>query len=274
MNHKWNEQLMIARKKTFQWVLGMLLPVFFSCPLLVGFAQQHSQFQLSLYGGMQLMSERDKGFSPLLHRGSSAYIGGEFRLEKVRSDMAFTVTFGEGGVENRYGKEWNIDSYTLLVSNYYKNNAGQRYRWGWSNLNTFNQRVNSRFVNFNYRSEYFTAFGPCLNIHNPFTWNKMNLLWENMAHMQMFGFVIASDYVLSEPRGVRNSNGISNFFQMMDPFLIGRDWAIGGSSQLSCQMGSGNSLGIQYRYDFQQLATIHPVQRSRGAVLLFLTVLL
>jgi hypothetical protein len=241
---------------------------------LQGFSQQKSLHELSLYGGMQLMSERDKGYSPLLYRGSRPYLGVAFRVEKTHKEMEWMVTFGEGMAENRYGHAWEVATYAMLASNYFRKNASQRFQWGWANLNSFDQRVNPRFANFNNRSEYFTAVGPSVKIHHPITWRDRRLIWETRAYVQMLGFIIASDYVLSEPRGFRERNGVKGFFNMLDPFILGRDWAVGGISGLSYQMGSGNTLGIQYRYDFHQLATIHPVQRSRGAILLVMTVLL
>ncbi len=252
--------------------LSMVVLLFFCC--FQTFSQQKSQFNLSLYGGMQLMSERDKGYSPLLYRGSRPYLGGSFRVQKPQKEMEWMVTFGEGLAENQYGHAWEITTFSILASHFYRRSKDQRLQWGWANLNSFNQRLNSRFANFNNRSEYFTAFGPAVKIRSPFTWGDKHFIWENMAHMQVLGFTLASDYVLSEPRGLREDSGMKGFLNMLDPFFLGRDWALGGVSQLNYQLTSGNKLGIQYRYDYQQLATIHPVQRSRGAMLLVLTVLL
>ncbi|SHN07742.1 hypothetical protein SAMN04488057_10685 [Cyclobacterium lianum] len=231
--------------------------------------------QLKLSTGVQKFANRDLGFSPLTYEGYRSISQATFSLDRPHKTECYQLGFAYGLLQNRIGNSMNVMSVGFMNQTFYhKNNpAEKRLQWGWSNQNVFNIRRHNGFSNYSLRYDYLSSIGPTARYMMPFQWKRQEFEWTTMTQVQVLGFQLKSGYIGADPEGFSKDNSpLDNFFQGMEPFLLGRDWHLGFSSSLDWDLPSDNSLGIRYQLDMSSLRGRQNVLGLGQSLLLVLTV--
>lgn len=261
MNIEW----CLKSNSTFAIVLG------FFVILNPGEGWCQSTQNIGLSSGLQGIGVRDLGYSQLKYTGIRSVISFNYERKKTSRSESFSLNFANGTSNSRGGNSMETWSLGLISHTlYHRKSAGDKgIHLGWSLQNEFNQRVHQRFTNFNNRMDYFTSVGPALGYLFPISWEDKKLGWNTKAHIQGLGFKFASDYISSVPPVIESDGTVGEgAWHAPDIFWIGRDWSMGCVSEIRYETNSGNSMGIQYQFDFQQLSVAQDVIRVRNAFLL------
>lgn len=254
-----------------QW----LAVVCFLSSLLSMQAYSQSAGSLFLSTGIQDLTSRDRGFSPQKYSGIRSMSTATFQLHKPHKTELFQFDFAYGPLGNRIGNSLNAMTIGFLTYTYYhKNKPGEKsLHWGWSNQNLFNIRRHNGFSNYSLRYDYFTSLGPSVRYIMPLQWKGQQFEWYTSSHLQVVGFQIKSGFIGANPDGYSEENTtIGNFFESMEPFIIGKDWNFGLTSTFYWELPSENKLGLNYRLDVSGLQGSQPVARFGNALLLVLKV--
>lgn len=181
--------------------------------------------------------------------------------------------YTSGQTQNRFGRNLESTSVSLLALTLYQIDPDSRFRWGWANSNQFNSRTPEDFLNYTGRSDYFTSFGPAANVSLPFGFLNQDFSFQANAHVQLIGFYIPSGYINSLPKGFgHDENGfVSAVYNSAFLFHPGSAVNFGLIPTLQWSLSENSSLGLTYSYDYTSLQNVHPSRRSRGNYLLSLT---
>lgn len=250
--------------------------------LLVGlvFSEKHARAQsegfIVAQTGMQSFVNRDPAFSPLKYSGTRTLSSLALKLENPHKTDIFLFNFGYGPTYNKFGNSMTNINLGLLTSTFYHaaKSAEKGMHWGWSNQNEINFRSHNGFSNFSLRSDYFTAFGPTGRYLFPFLWKERKFLWENSAYMHVVGFKIQSDFVSVEPKGFVGTDRkyINSFLNSLNWFIPGKDWSLGYWSSLGWDLPTGNTVGLQYRFEYVKIDGMQPINRAAGSYMLYLKI--
>jgi hypothetical protein len=229
---------------------------------------------LTFGGGLTSASLVDKGFSPLAFSGMQgngliAYQNSRNNKEKIRQ-----LSFSAGNLQNRFGRDLSAFTISFTEFTFYKGNGDlKRLFWGWSNNNSFNNRVIPDFLNFNGRANYFTSFGPAAKYLLPLQFKDQQFNFQLISHIQLLGFFIPSGYLSSLPAGFNEPQQgfIRSVYHSAFIFHPGNALNIGLWPQAQWKLKSGNNLSINYIYDYTSFSKIHASRKSQGSWLLTLS---
>lgn len=227
--------------------------------------------KIGVSNGLQGVGERDLGFSQLKYTGVRTVISLNYDRQKPGRSESLSLNFAKGTSNSSGGNSTETWSLGLISHTLYHNESAsdRGFQLGWSLQNELNQRVHQRFANFKNRMDYFTSVGPALGYLFPISWDDKKLGWNTKAHIQGVGFKFASDYISSVPPVVESDGTVGEgAWHAPEVFLIGKDWSVGCLSEIRYETSSGNSMGVQYQFEFQQLSVAQEVIRVRNSFLL------
>lgn len=252
-------------------MLFLYASIFTSFPLI---AQWNNGIIIS--PGLMFAAERDFGFSPLWYDGAGPLIKVAYSADRERRSDLVEAQFSTATLKNRYNTEMTVYNISLNAFMFFHRNKNRNagLHWGFANRNATNVRDNEVIVNFNYRFDYFTAFGPAMRYRKSFQLFKKDFSFETIADVQVLGFILQSSYVHSAPKGYEtNASGAWEIFtSSVEGFYPGAAWHVSVSPALSYFFKSGNTLILQYRYEYLKLSSAHISQKSRGFLTLGLNV--
>jgi hypothetical protein len=224
--------------------------------------------QIWVNAGLGLGAERDYGYSPLPYQGVGWLVGLAYSSEKAHKSDLLALSFSQRALSNAFDNTMQATMGSIQTFAFYHRarDPERGLHWGWSNQNEFNTRFHDAFSNFNYRTDFFTSFGPAARQRWPFQLGKADFRFELLAHAQLIGFTILSSEVSSYPRGFEGGQytGLRAVWESLDWFHPGNSWSAGVWPALQLQLNSGTVLGLNYRYDFMRLDGAHRAERSRG----------
>lgn len=228
-----------------------------------GVAQTH---ELAFGGGLTLESLRDKGYSPLLYSGAgiSGFIGYERNTD--RRETIWMFSYGRASTSNSFDRQLTTSSVGLVNYNFYNRDTESPVKWGWSNNNAFNNRNIDGFSNFNGRTNFFTSFGPAMKYERGFSLKEQNFTFQIISHVQLIGFYMPSGYVSSYPRGFtyEPNTPLAGFWESLYLFYPGSAWNAGLWPKVQWHLSSGNSICLNYMYEYSRLRGAHVSERSAG----------
>ncbi|WP_158856647.1 hypothetical protein [Lunatibacter salilacus] len=259
----------IHRGLKFNYAFIVIFGVFLILISENGFSQS-SQY-IGLSNGIQGIAGRDLGFSQLKYTGIRYVLSLGYEVKKPNRSESLSLNFAKGTSNSRGGNSMETWSLGLVSHTLYHRDTSRYkgFRYGWSLQNELNHRLHQRFANFNNRMDYFTSVGPAIGYLFPISWEDKKLGWNTKAHMQGVGFKFASDYISSVPPVIESDGTVGDsLWYATDVFWIGRDWSVGCWSEIRYETSSGNSLGVQYQFDFQQLSVAQEVIRVRNSIML------
>lgn len=231
--------------------------------------------ELILGAGLNTQGVRDKGYSPLRYDGFGYDFQAGFRYVKENREVLWLGGFGQAKLTNEFGRTMKATAASLINFSFYQPSDGaKKIKWGWSNNNTFHTRQIDDFLNYNGRTDYFTAFGPAGKFEHNFGFLGQDFCFETMVHIQLLGFYLPSAYISSMPSGFGYEN--KSFFPALWSssylFFPGSAYNGGVYPTLKWKFSEGNYLSVMYRYEYSQFNTIHLSQRSVGTWWLSLNV--
>lgn len=222
--------------------------------------------QLNFGGGLQLSALRDRAFSPLLYSGAGyeGFLG--YRSSSERKEHIWLVSAGRAHLTNAFDRNLLTTGIRLTNLNLYDVFEASNFRLGWSNNNGFHHREIDGFQNFNGRADFFTTFGPAAKYDLPFSLWEKEFRFSTAAHVQLIGIYLPSGYVSSLPSGF--GYGPNDFaeavIESMRVFHPGSSFNAALWPQLDWHLDSGNSISLNYLYEFTRFSVPHLGQRSSG----------
>jgi hypothetical protein len=240
--------------------------------------QSFSQSHLMLFGGgIKPEALRDKGYSPLLYSGLGfeGFLG--YQKSKDGKETIWLFKLSTGNLSNEFNRSLRTKSAGLINFNFNnRNNTENCFQWGWSNNNGFQNRNIDDFLNFNGRSDYFTSFGPSLKYASHFELKQSNFSFQTFSHVQILGFYLLSGYVSSLPGGFgyEQNSVFASFLKSAYLFYPGSAWNFGLWSKLEWHLRTGNSLVLNYLYEYTRFNKPHVSERSTGSWILTFNMLL
>lgn len=238
------------------------------------FGQSHIMF---FGGGIKPEALRDKGYSPLLYSGVGfeGFLG--YQKSKDRKETIWLLKISSGNLSNEFNRNLGTTAVGLINFNFYKRNTTENpFQWGWSNNNSFHRRHIDDFLNFNGRSDYFTSFGPSIKYASPFVLKQRTFSFQAVSHVQLLGFYLPSGYVSSLPSGFgyEQNSIVASVFKSAYLFYPGSAWNFGLWSKLEWHLRTGNSLALNYLYEYTSFSKPHVSGRSTGSWIFTFKVLL
>lgn len=226
--------------------------------------------RIALSFGMHRGAERDAAYSLLVFSGTLPVLGAHYLRVKADKTDHLHLALASGTMANRYGAEMRFFHAGLFTYKFYhRQGAEKSWQWGWSNQNGVSIRSFADADNFNPRADVHTTFGPALQyqVEPEFLGNRLR--FDVQAHLQVIGFLIASDYVSPYPAGFtdRGRSGFSALWHSVRPLYPGAVWHWGLWPQVRYRLGNGNAIGLSYRYDMVLLRGAHWSSGSRGQYL-------
>lgn len=241
----------------------------------VVFAQ--TQYTLSLTPvKLHFAGERDEAFSPLLYDGIGASSALALERKGQKTTSILHATGGAHLLNNRFGGQLNTFFGALNFSHFFhaRSDTSSRFQLGFSNRNSYYARRFSRMNNFNGRFDYLTTFGPALRFQYPFLFLGKNWEIDAVAHAQLIGFFITSGFVRSSPDEANGSIGFSEFWDAANLFHPFNGTQIWLSPALKYPIKNNNALSLSYEFEFTRLHKDYQVERSVGAWMLNLLIVL
>jgi hypothetical protein len=216
-------------------------------------------------GGLTLEALRDEGYSPLLFSGTG--LTGLIGYEKTasRRETTWLLSYGHINTANRYSRNLTVNSVGLLNVNLYKR-VDSPFAWGWSNNNGFHNRNIDGFSNFNGRTDFFTSFGPAGKYERSFAIKNQLFTFKAISHLQLIGFYVPSGYVASLPKGFGyEPNGVlQGFWNSIYLFYPGGAWNAALWPKAEWHLSTGNSISLNYLYEYTRLSGAQMHERSSG----------
>lgn len=250
------------KEKTFE-----MLRIFMMLCALAFTSAAHAQLrQLNFGGGLQLSALRDRAFSPLLYSGAGyeGFLG--YRSTRERREHIWLASAGRANLSNTFNRNLTTTAVRLTNLNLYNISENSNFRAGWSNNNGFHHREIDGFQNFNGRVDFFTTFGPAAKYDLPFSFWENEFRFSAAAHVQLIGIYLPSGYVSSLPSGFGyepNDFGEA-VIESMRVFHPGSSFNAALWPQLDWHLDSGNSISLNYLYEFTRFSVPHVGQRSAG----------
>jgi hypothetical protein len=236
-----------------------------------------TRHRIGLSFGMQRSAERDAAYSPLVFAGTVPAIGAHYLRRGAKSTDQIHLSFAVGELNNRFGAGMRLFHAGLITYKFYHRRDPEKpLQFGWTNQNMVSVRTFADANNFNPRADVHTTFGPALHYHYVPGLLKQRLRFEVQGHLQVIGFLIASDYVSPFPAGFtdRSRSGVSALWHSARLLYPGAVWHWGLWPQVSYRLDNGNALGFSYRYDMVLLRGAHHSAGSRGQYLFSLNMAL
>jgi hypothetical protein len=223
---------------------------------------------LDFSSGMQLISERDEGMSPMRFSGAGIYGGLGLQSQKQSKSNYTQFHFSQNSLTNTNNTRVSELSTQINTFTFYHPDGKEssHFHWGWSNRNQFTMRTNPSMANYRERMDYFTSFGPAVRVCYPFSLFNINFEAQAIAHAQVVGFFLRPSLATSSPSGFIEYEDelLKGFFNSIAFFFPGKAWNVGFTPQLSCPIGSVNKLALSYDFDFYRLNSIAPLTRASG----------
>ena len=234
--------------------------------------QSHS---LLIGGGVTIEALRDEGYSPLRYSGTglTGLIG--FQISSAKRETIWLFSYGDIRTTSRFGRELTTTSMGLLNLNFYKR-ENAHFIWGWANNNGFHQRFIDGFSNFNGRTEFFSTLGPAVKYERDMAIKSQRFTVRAMSQLQLIGFYLPSGYVASLPGGFgyEPSSGLKSFWESVYLFYPGNSWNASFWPRVDWHLSSGNSISLNYLYEYARFRGAQMHERSSGIWFLTLNMLL
>ena len=242
-----------------------ILLFFFVIPTALG---QEGMFVRHGYGWNN-GGERDDAYSPLVYAGMGAthYLGLEnYRSDDKQKNVLFQFNFA--GNRSDYGAHMRSFNAKIVAETFYPAMKLKEFalRLGWTNVNFVVIRDFLSQVNFNGRTDYFTAFGPSSDLSRAFSIGRHQFKLSTAWQWQLIGFRVRSGYATSLPSG----------FELQDvPFQqrIGETVSLFSpvnsiytsiQPDLTYFLANNNTLSLMYDHHFTRLSAPHVSAISRG----------
>lgn len=233
------------------------------------------EVELKIGAGLNSQGVIDKGYSPLRYDGLGYDTHLGLSYEKKNREVIWMAGIGQARLYSDFSRSMKTTAISLINLTFYnQKNESQKHKWGWSNNNTFHTRQIDDFLNYNGRTDYFTAFGPAWKYDHFFKIYKQSFRFETMAHIQLFGFYMPSSYVSSMPGGFgyENKSFLPALWSSSYLFLPGSAYNVGLYPSMKWQFSENNHLSLLYRYEYTYFRQIHTSERSVGTWWLSLVV--
>lgn len=223
---------------------------------------------INTMGGIEHISSRDIGMSPLMYAGRGFFAGVSWEKKTEKNDLQVAVNLSKGVQHNRFDSQIQYNKGSLRFYHFYHQDQPtmNQLQWGWFMNNVFSHRFNPDYVNFMDHYEYFTNFGPAARYLLPFQFKGREFTLEGLAHIQAIGMIIRPSFTSSYPEGfLDQGNSIIQRIVYSAIFSHpGNTWNFGFMPKLRYPLTSGNSLSLGYQYEFYKLYTPNPVSQSNG----------
>lgn len=250
------------RRFKFRYVYVSLLVHFLNH----GYAQTYN---IWFGGGLRSEALRDMGYSPLVFSGLglSGMLGYEKKAES--KETIWMLNYSQATTNNVFERKLTATNVGLLNLNFYPR-ENKSFSWGWSNNNALQHRYISGFDNFNGRTDVFTAFGPAVQFKKQLQVKERNFVFSAVSHIQLLGFYLPSGYVSSLPSGFgyEPNGAFKGFWQSIYLFYPGGAFNVAIWPKLEWQLKTGNSIGLQYFYEYTRMQGAQMHERSTGMWLL------
>lgn len=236
--------------------------------MMVSLGSMAQSRHLSFGGGLMPGALRDQAFSPLKYSGTGFEVFLGYRSKNKRKETIWLLSGGEANFRSAFGRHLKTIAIRLTNYNLYaRSDEHAGFQFGWANNNAFYNRLIDDFQNFNGRVDYFTSFGPAARYSKSFSLWQQSFTFQTAAHTQLIGFYIPSGYVASLPTGYGyEPNGFAaGLFNSIQIFHPGSSFNAGLWPQLDWQLRSGNSISLNYLYEFTYFSRSHRSQRSTGS---------
>jgi hypothetical protein len=227
--------------------------------------QAQTTHNLWLGGGLRPEALRDHGYSPLIFDGIGFSGMAGYEKKSDKRETVWLVHFSQNQTTNNYGRELTATTAGILNLNFYKR-EDKSLAWGWSSNNGLQHRFISGFDNFNGRTDFFTSFGPAAQYHKEFSIKEQSFSFTAAAHVQLIGFYKPSGYVASLPSGFgyEPNTGIVGFWESLYFFYPGGAYNAGLWPKLEWHLSTGNSISLNYLYEYTRLTGAQTHERSAG----------
>ena len=226
----------------------------------------HSQeVGLHLGTGITTQGVRDEGYSPIRYDGVGFALHGGLHFIKPKKEVIWQGGFSNASLENTFGRKMQTLSFAIINYNFYKV-EGKAHAWGWSNNNVFHTRQIDDFLNYNGRTDYFTAFGPAWKYEQTIDLFGQSFTFSTMAHLQLLGFYLPSGYVSSMPSGFgyENKGFFDALYSSLFLFYPSSAYNAALTPSLTWLFSENSHLQLQYNYEYTHFRNIHTSQRSIG----------
>lgn len=227
-------------------------------------AQEHF---LQFAGGLRPEALRDAGYSPLRYAGQGLTGMLAYQKKSEKRETLWIAHYGRGRLSSPFDRKMQSTAAGILNLNFYSSgDTGKKVQWGWANNNQFHTRLIDDFQNFNGRTDFFTAFGPAMQYSLPLDWRQQRFTLQAAAHVQLIGFYVASGYVASVPPGFayENYSGIQGLLRSAHFFFPGSAWNAAILPSFQWHLKSGNTIALNYWYEYTRLERVHRSSRSVG----------
>ncbi len=228
-----------------------------------GHAQSHHELWFA--GGMRSEGLRDLGYSPLRFDGFGLSGALGYKKSKEKKDVIWLLNYSQSETTNQFNRGLTATTVGLLNLNLYHRETSN-FSWGWSNNNGLQHRFISDFNNFNGRTDVFTSFGPAGAYQTAFSIKSQNFTFKAISHVQMIGFYLPSGYVASLPSGFgyEPNGAIKGFWESIYLFYPGGAFNAGFWPKLEWHLSTGNSISLNYLYEYTRLTGAQMHERSTG----------
>jgi len=241
--------------------------VFFAFAMLLAFEVIGQSRQLSFGGGLNLCALRDQATSPLIYSGTGFDGFISYRSTSERKETVWLISAGSANLSSVFDRNLKTIGIRLTNLNLYSHpDNDAKFQWGWSNNNGFHHRLIDDLQNFNGRVNFFTTFGPATKFNLPFRLGDRQFKFQTAAHVQLIGIYLPSGYVASYPAGfVYEPNSFAEaVVESMKIFHPGSAFNGAFWPQLEWQLETGNSIALNYLYEFTHFRKPHRTARSSG----------
>jgi hypothetical protein len=248
------------------WIIKKLHPIVL---IIIATSLQGQTHDLWFSGGIRLDALRDQGYSPLRYDGLG--ISGAIGYERTKDnkEVIWLLSYSHSNLSNHFGRSMSVSSVGLINLNFYPR-KNQSITWGWANNNGFQNRFIQGFDNFNGRTDVFTSFGPASKIQKDFSFRSQKFSAFAISQIQLIGFYLPSGYVASLPSGFgyEPNNSLMGFWESLYLFYPGGAYNFGIWPALKWHLSTGNSISLNYIYEYTRLSGAQIHERSTGMWLL------
>lgn len=226
---------------------------------------QGQTHDLWIAGGLRSEGLRDIGYSPLRFDGIGISAAVGYQKSSDKKETIWLLNYSLNQTSNAFDRGLTANTAGLLNVNLYKRDQ-RNFSWGWSNNNGLQHRSISGFDNFNGRTDVFTSFGPASGYNNKFTAYSQSFTLNVVSHLQLIGFYLPSGYVSSLPSGFgyEPNGAIKGFWESIYLFIPGKTFNAGFWPKLEWHLSNGNSMSVNYIYEYTWLSGAQPHYRSTG----------
>lgn len=233
---------------------------------------------LSAGAGVQNSVLRDNSLSPLIHSGTGFYTNIAYYYKTNAKTRIFLFDFSQKPLKNKFGRRLSCLNSSIKNYTFYNPEGAEDRRmiFGWSNNNVLINKESEAFMNFNETSHYFTSFGPAAAYSYPFQLFSQYFYIDIYTDIQLAGFYLGPSFLGGAPKGYidRDNSPFQAFIKSINLFCPGKAWNFSLIPKLTYSLKSGNSISLEYRYEYIELNTGSKFVKSSGKWLFSLNAIL